>query len=477
EISFSSERKLMSVIYEIDGKKIYSKGAPEILLEKCNRILLNGKVKKLDEKNKKDILEKNKRFASSALRVLGFAFKEGEEEKDLIWLGLQAMMDPPRPEVKKAIKEASNAGIRTIMITGDNAETAKAIADKIGLFSKEVITGWELEKMNQQELAKKLEDCNIFARVNPEHKLKILELLGKENRVAMTGDGVNDALALKRAGVGIAMGIKGTDVAKEASDIILLDDNFSTIITSVREGRRVFDNIRKFVNYLFTCNVAEIGLVFLSTLLLTLKEPALLPVHLLWINLLTDGLPALALGADPARKDIMNKPARRKGEHILDRKTASSIISIGVLMICLLFLVFFLILPSGLNEARTALFTGFILFEFVRIASIRYGEKVGWFDNKLLLGALLLSLLLQLLLIYTPLNQYFHILPLSLSSWFILLVFTFIGFVASIGISKFIERFVDWVFCGMDFVGGLVGVVGCGISYHCYCCVFLNKSC
>jgi Ca2+-transporting ATPase len=449
EIPFTSQRKMMSVICKHkDSYILYSKGAPEVIIEKCDRIYQNGKIMKLSGETKRRLLEQNKLFASSALRVLGFAFKEmknkeSNPEKNLIWLGLQAMIDPPREEVKIALKNCKTAGIRVIMLTGDNPLTAKAIADEIGLESKGVIEGKDLDNLSNKELENQLNSgVNIFARISPFHKLRILEILKKDNRVAMTGDGVNDALALKRADVGIAMGIKGTEVAKEASDMVLLDDNFATITAAIKEGRRLFDNIRKFVNYLFVCNFAEVAVLFLSTLFLTLQEPILLPMQILWINLLTDGLPALALGIDPARPDVMLRPPRKKEEPIINKCQLWLIGTIGIKKMIVLFATFFIVLPLGIEKARTALFTGFILYEFVRIGSIRYQDKLKWFSNKWLVSALIGSVLLQLLIIYTPLSKMFHIVPLGIYEWLILFGGVCIGYVSAIIITKVIMKFV-----------------------------------
>lgn len=444
EISFDSKRKMMSTVYKKDKTThIFSKGAPEILLEKCNRIYINGKIKSLTLQDKKKILQENERLSSNALRVLGFAFDENKDkEKNLIWAGLQAMIDPPRKEIKKAIQECKTAGIEVIMMTGDNPLTAKAISKNIGLKSKGVLTGPELNKISDEELEKKLKSIKIFARVSPFDKLRILEILRKEKRVAMTGDGVNDALALKKADVGISMGIRGTEVAKQASDIILLDDNFKTITLAIKEGRRSFNNIRKFVNYLFVSNLAEIGVIFLATVFLTLEYPILLPIQILWINLLTDGFPAIALGMDPAEPNIMKKPPRKKEEPIIDKSLALSIGLIGTKKIIMLFSTFLLIDHFlGPEEARTALFTGFILYEFVRIGSIRAQEKLSWTSNPWLLAALSISLTLQLIIIYTPLNKFFHITPLSIYSWIILFIGTAIAYFLAIELTKIIDKY------------------------------------
>lgn len=448
EISFDSNRKMMSSIYEKQSRfYIFSKGAVEVLLDKCNRIYMNGKILKLTNSMKKEIQKKNEEFSSQALRVLGFAYNESSKknlsEKNLIWVGLQAMIDPPRKEVKQAIKQCYTAGIKVIVLTGGNPLTAKAIAKKIGLKSNEIILGNQIDKFSDKELENKLNNLPIFARVSPFHKLRILKLLKKKYRVAMTGDGVNDSLALKKADIGISMGVRGTDVAKQASDIILLDDNFATIVDAIKEGRRSFDNIKKFINYLFVCNLAEVGVLFFATLFLTLKNPILIPIQLLWINLLTDGLPALALGVDPPRPDIMKKHPRKKGKPIVDKKLAWLIGVIGIKKMILLFATFLIIRSiAGIEQARTALFTGFILYEFVRIGSIRSQEKLGWFDNKLLLTALVGSILLQLIIIYTPLHSFFHITPLKSIAWVILLGGIIIGYILAITITKLIIKFI-----------------------------------
>ncbi len=453
EISFSSERKMMSVVVEKEKKNtLYSKGAPEVLIKKCNRILEGGKVRTLTKKDKEDILNMNNKFAYNALRVLGFAYKNIKKgssknnlEENLIWLGLVGIIDPPRKGVGAAVGECKRAGIRVIMLTGDNPLTAKAIALETDIQTSEILTGEDLEKISDGGLIKKLDEgVNVFARLTPDQKLRIMSVLKqKENVVAMTGDGVNDALALKKADVGIAMGIRGTEVAKQASDLVLLDDNFVTIVSGIKEGRRIFDNTRKFVSYLLTCNIAEVAVIFFATLFVSLKYPILLPVHLLWINLLTDGLPALALGVDPANPNIMKKPPRKKSEHIINKKLIYTIGIIGLKKTGMLFAIFFLTLHFfDFLIARTTLFTGFVLFEFVRIGSIRATEKLKWTDNKLLLYSLGFSLLLQMIIIYTPLNKLFKVTPLGIYPWIILLVGAVIAFILAIFIAKIIDEYV-----------------------------------
>ncbi|MBN1779426.1 MAG: cation-translocating P-type ATPase [Candidatus Buchananbacteria bacterium] len=455
EVSFTSIRKMMSVFYQ-HGKHstlhIFTKGAPEILIEKCNRLYLDGKVVVLDAAEKAKILKQNEQFAQSGLRVLGFAYRQEKQlkkpdfsklENDLIWLGLQAMYDPPRSEVKAAIQEAHEAGVRVIMITGDNALTAQAIGREIGLESPSVIIGSQLDKMSDEQLAENLEaGVNIFARTTPLHKFKILEVLKNKYRVAMTGDGVNDSLAIKKADVGFAMGIKGTEVTKQASDIILLDDNFASITHAIKEGRKTFDNIRKFVNYLLTCNLAEILVIFIATVFINLSGPVLLPVQILWVNLLTDGLPALALGVDPARPDVMKEKPRGKGELILGRRLRWLIGVIGIKKTIILLATFLVTLPLGLDVARSTLLTGFVLYEFVRIASIRSQEKLTWLSNKWLLVALAGSTLAQLFILYTPLNKFFGLVPIGIIPWMILGVGILIGYFGAIWFTRIIVKYV-----------------------------------
>jgi len=438
----------MTVVYDFDKGTVFSKGAPEVILEKSDRAIVDGKIVRLTDKLRKDISEKNKEFASKSYRVLALAYKKYNKpiEKNLIFIGLVILLDPPRKEVRKAIKECHTGGIRVIMVTGDNPLTARAIGKSVGIETNEVLTGKEIDKMGKEELKKKLDGgANIFARVSPFHKLRILEILQDEGHVtAMTGDGVNDSLAIKKADVGIAMGVKGTEVAKEASDIVLLDDNFATIRNAVKEGRRIFDNIRKFVDYLLTCNVAEVVVVLIATIFLPFIS--LYPAQILWINLITDGLPALALSVDPPRPDVMKRKPRKKTEGIINKKLALLIGSIGMkksLVIIATFLAT-LYLTNNIAKARTVLFTGFIMYEFVRIGVIRYNEKLAslrdWLANKILVYSLAISLFLQLIIIYTPLSTYFKVVPLGLLEWTILIIGTVGGFGLGIWIAWMIDK-------------------------------------
>jgi len=446
-IPFSSKREMMTVIQQLNkGTFVFSKGAPEVILEKTTKIQTSKGIIKLTQKQKQEILQKNEEFAKQGYRVLALAYKKETKkpEQELIFIALSVLIDPPHPEAAEAVKECQQAGIRVIMITGDNPKTAESIADKVNIKTKSVIIGKELDEMTDEELEKHLNNgVNVFARTDPFHKLRILQVLQKQGKVvAMTGDGVNDSLALKKADVGIAMGLRGTEVAKEASDIILLDDNFTTIRNSIKEGRRIFDNIRKFVDYLLTCNTAEVVVVLLSTIFL--PYISLFPVQILWINLITDGLPALALSVDPARPDVMKRKPREKKEGIINKKLAMLIGGIGIKKSIVIIATFLAVLPFGIDKARTALFTAFIMYEFVRIAVIRYNEKLNslkdWFANKMLIYSLFASVALQLMIIYTPLNVYFKVVPLGLIEWVIILTGTAIGFVLGILIAEAIDR-------------------------------------
>ncbi|MDN5217091.1 cation-translocating P-type ATPase [Fulvivirgaceae bacterium BMA12] len=448
EIPFNSERKMMSVVVEHqdDGYFVYTKGAPEILINKCTGILLNGEIKPLVPDQKQSILNQNVAFAKEALRVLGCAYKQTGSpdqniESELVWIGLQAMIDPARDEVTEAIQDCKTAGIWVIMITGDNPITAGAIAKNIGLETTGTVEGTALDNMDEAALAKKLESgVNVFARTNPFHKLRILEKLTKKYNVAMTGDGVNDALALKKANVGIAMGNKGTEVARQASDIVLLDDNFSTIRDALKQGRTIFNNIRKFINYLLSCNLAEVGVIFIATVAMKLDGPVLLAVQILWINLLTDGLVALALGVDPPATDIMLKKPRKLNEPLINKMLTWQIGGIGLVMTVILLIAFQLALPLGIDSARTVLLTGFVLLEFVRIAVIRSEETLGWLANKWLAGALLLSLLMHLTIVYSPINTFFGLVPLAAYEWAVLAGSVFIAYWLAILMTRFLTN-------------------------------------
>ena len=415
----------MTTIHKKSNKKIsYSKGAPEIVLARCTKILINGEIERLDRVKRQDILLQNENFAKQSLRVLGFAYNDNftkteDSEKDMIFLGLQAMIDPPREEVNEAIKTCNNAGIRVIMITGDQLTTAKSIAKSLGI-TGESIKGEELKKIN---LIDKIEKINIFARVEPKQKLDIVNALkDKGYIVAMTGDGVNDAPALKKADIGISMGITGTDVAKEASDMILTDDNFTSIVNAIEEGRGIFDNIRKFVNYLLSSNLGEIFVILFATLL-GMPLP-LTAIQILWINLVTDGLPAVALGLDPKRKDIMKQEPRKAKEDIISKAISFNIITLGLFIGIISLILFWLYKGSPLVKAQTMVFTSLVVFEIARLQLIRSKYQLAIFSNLYLVGAVLLSLLLQVIVIYSPLNSIFNVVPLEPLDWVWIIVAT-----------------------------------------------------
>ncbi len=441
DVPFTSERKRMTVIYKLNRKSyVFTKGAPEILLDLCYAYDFGSGVKRLTKKQREEILTKINEFSSKGYRLLGMAYKpytkSADPEHNLIWLGFMVFYDPPRRGVSKAIEDCHDAGIRVVMITGDNPLTARAIAEEIKLPTDGVITGSELDQMSDGELDRAIRrGVNVFARVNPFHKLKILESLQRQNHVvAMTGDGVNDALALKRADVGIAMG-DGTQVAKEAADMVLLDNNFLNIRDAVKEGRTIFNNIRKFTDYLLTCNFAEV----LSVLAMTLFLPKMIlyPIQILWINLITDGLPAIALGVDPSTPSIMKQPPRPKDEGVLNQRLLLNISGIGFKKAAMLLLTYFLAEMFFPTSAITVFFTGYIVYEFVRIGVIRYNEgEPGWLRNKWLNLALLISVILHVLLIYSPLNSVFHAVPLGGGEWVLLIVMGIISYYLGIAISR-----------------------------------------
>ena len=428
EIPFSSERKMMTTINAVGNDVFaYAKGAPEVILSKCDYDTFGRKMTK-DKKEK--ILEVTKQFASNGLRVLAFAYGKLDKkynlekvEEDLVFVGLTGMIDPPRKETKEAIKVCQQAGIRVVMITGDHRLTAEAVANEVGIASK-VVTGDEIDQMDDQQFLIVLDKISIFARVSPQHKLRIVDgFKNKGSIVAVTGDGVNDAPALKKADVGISMGIKGTDVAKEASDLILLDDNFSTIVNSIEEGRGIFDNIKKFVRYLLAANFGEVAIVAV-TLLAGLPLP-LLPLQLLWINLVTDGLPALALSVDPKDKDIMT---RKPSKDFLKKYTAL-IVATGIISTLAWYGIFLQTLPQGLDKARTMVFTSIVIFELILVFNLRSEKKSVFrnnpFSNRFLIFSVISSIVLQLAVIYIPeLQSLFGTVGLGLNDWLVVLLYS-----------------------------------------------------
>ena len=433
DIPFSSERKLMTTIHKTeDGYRIITKGAPDVLINKCNRYYFNGTELNLDNNNKNKIKIINEEMAQKALRVLAVGYKDVKElpeqldvniENNLTFVGLIGMIDPPRKGVKESIKICKNAGIKTVMITGDHIITAKAIARELGiLYGKDLaITGKELDNISDKELEKNIMRYSVFARVSPEHKVRIVNAYRKAgNVVAMTGDGVNDAPALKNADIGIAMGQNGTDVAKNASDMILTDDNFVTIVSAVKEGRNIYDNIKKAIHFLIATNVGEIVTIFFG-LLLGLESP-LLAIQLLWINLVTDSIPAIALGLERPEIDIMDKKPKDPKKGIFADGLWGNIFVEGM-MIGILTLLAFSIGNNkyGLEIARTMAFVCLGMLELVHSFNIKSDKsifKVGIFENRFLIGAFLLGTILQCGIVFVPMfTKIFKLAQLNIIQW------------------------------------------------------------
>jgi Ca2+-transporting ATPase len=454
EIPFDSERKSMTTLHAWDGGFVsFTKGAVDVLVDKSTSVLTAAGERPFDAGA---VSAANERMAADGLRVLGVAMRRwdrqpdemshGNVEKDLTFLGLVGMLDPPREEAREAVALCRTAGIRPVMITGDHPLTAQVIAGRLGIIEddeREILTGRELEKLPLQEFEERVENIRVYARVAPEQKLKIIRALQDKGQfVAMTGDGVNDAPALKRANIGIAMGITGTDVSKEASHMILLDDNFATIVKAVKEGRRIFDNIRKFIKYTMTSNTGEIWTLFLAPLL-GLPIP-LLPIHILWINLVTDGLPGLALAAEPVEKDVMEKPPRHPRESIFAHGLGSHILWVGLLMGFVSIFTQAWSIKIGSAHWQTMVFTVLCLSQMGNVLAIR-SERESLFSqglrsNKPLLGAFLLTFALQMATIYVPfLNSVFKTKPLSAGELATVLLLSSVVFFA-VEIEKLLKR-------------------------------------
>ena len=436
EIPFDSDRKMMTTFHDkiFDNIASFTKGAPDVVLDRCSKILIDGKEVELDDKLRKEVLDKNSEFARSALRCLGYAYRKHSDmpseitseniEKDMVFVGLTGMIDPSRPEVKAAIKECRSAGIRPIMITGDYLETGLAIAKDLGIARSddEAIMGRELNEMSEAELREIVKEKSVFTRVSPENKVQIVTALKQNGHItAMTGDGVNDAPAIKKADIGIAMGITGTDVAKNTAEVILTDDNFATIVNAVEEGRIIYSNIKKFVAYLLSCNLGEVLIVLIS-ILMDLPVP-LIPIQLLWLNLVTDSFPALALGVERGEADIMEEKPRDPDEPILDKEIKITVAIQSIAITVATLLAYFVGLKwygleSGINHARTMAFATLIICELLRSYTARSVDKtvfeIGVFTNKKLVLATAFSFLLMLIVIYVPvLNDAFGLMDLG----------------------------------------------------------------
>ena len=434
EISFDSDRKMMTTIHKVSGKyRVITKGAPDVLLKRCTKCYENGMIINFDNNKIKKIEDYNNSMADNALRVIAIAYKDYDMlpnqidsntiENNLVFVGLVGMIDPPREGVKDAVAICKRAGIKTVMITGDHIATAKAIAKELGILkgSDIAITGAELDKISQKELEKNIMNYSVFARVTPEHKVRIVKAFRSTKAVvAMTGDGVNDAPALKSADIGIAMGKNGTDVAKNASDMILTDDNFVTIVEAVKQGRNIFENIKKAVHFLIATNIGEIVTIFMG-LLMGIKSP-LLAIQLLWVNLVTDSLPAIALGLEPPEKDIMCKKPRDSKKSIFADGLWNKIFIEGI-MLGMLTLISFSIGNSiyGIEVGRTMAFVSLGLLELIHSFNIKSDEsifKVGIFENKYLIGAFIIGSLLQILVVIIPtFAQIFKLVPLNITQW------------------------------------------------------------
>ncbi|QFT88811.1 Calcium-transporting ATPase [Bacillus sp. THAF10] len=441
EFPFDSERKMMSVVVKDELGKMFviTKGAPDVIANGCEAILWQGKREVFSDKHQHAVKDTVHSLASQALRNIAVAFKpissfheellEKDIEKDLIFIGLQGMIDPPRQEVKQAVKECREAGIKTVMITGDHVITAKAIATEIGILPMggKVLEGKSLQTMTQGELEDIVDDVYVYARVSPQHKLSIVKALQKKGHiVAMTGDGVNDAPAIKASDIGIAMGITGTDVAKEASSLVLLDDNFATIKAAIKEGRNIYENIRKFIRYLLASNVGEI-LVMLFAMLLALPLP-LVPIQILWVNLVTDGLPAMALGLDQAEGDVMKRKPRHPKEGVFARGLWWKIISRGFLIglaTLLAFLIVYKQHPDNLIYAQTVAFATLVMAQLIHVFDCRSDRSIfhrNPFQNLYLVGAVISSIILMLIVIYyPPLQVIFHTVSLAPKEWLLIL--------------------------------------------------------
>lgn len=434
DIPFDSSRKMMTTIHKMpNGYRVITKGAPDVLLKRCNKVYDNGNVTTLDYSKTKLIENQNNKMADEALRVLAIAYLDIPSlpsridtetvEKNLIFIGLIGMIDPPREGVKEAVATCKKAGIKTVMITGDHIITAKAIAKDLGILrgSDLAITGEELDKIPQSILQKNIMNYSVFARVTPEHKVRIVKAYQSTDAVvAMTGDGVNDAPALKNADIGIAMGKNGTDVAKNAADMVLTDDNFVTIVEAVKQGRNIFDNIKKAVHFLIATNIGEIVTIFLG-LVLGLKSP-LLAIQLLWINLVTDSLPAIALGLEKPEADIMDKKPRDSKKGIFADGLWQRIITEGT-MLGILTLVAFSVgnYLYDIEVGRTMAFVSLGLLELVHSFNIKSEEsifKVGLFENKYLMGAFILGVILQIVVVVIPsVAEVFKLVPLTQVQW------------------------------------------------------------
>lgn len=447
EIPFDSDRKLMTTVNLVDDKKarVFTKGALDSILSICNKISINGKLLDFTKEYKAKVLENSNIMSDKALRVLAFAYKDISKEnivldsleKDLVFIGMVGMIDPPRLEVKDSIKLCKSAGITPVMITGDHKNTAFAIANELGIAEdiSQAITGHEIDKFKEEEFNEKIINYRVFARVSPEHKVKIVKAFKSHgNIVSMTGDGVNDAPSLKAADIGVAMGITGTDVSKGASDMILTDDNFSTIVSAVEEGRKIYLNIKKSIVFLLSCNLGEILTLF-TAILLNWNSP-LQPIHILWVNLITDSFPALALGVDKTKEDVMNNPPRNPKESIFVKSDKIQLIINGVLIGGITLFAFKLgerLYADSLIHAQTMAFVVLSVSQLFLSLSLRSNTKsafsLGIFSNKYLVYSILLGIFLQVIIISISfIANIFKVTPLLLYDWIVVILVSLIPF-------------------------------------------------
>ena len=447
EIPFDSDRKLMTTVNLVDDKKarVFTKGALDSILSICNKISVNGKLLDFSKEYKAKVLENSNIMSDKALRVLAFAYKDISKEnivldsleKDLVFIGMVGMIDPPRLEVKDSIKLCKSAGITPVMITGDHKNTAFAIANELGIAEdiSQAITGHEIDRFKEEEFNEKIINYRVFARVSPEHKVKIVKAFKSHgNIVSMTGDGVNDAPSLKAADIGVAMGITGTDVSKGASDMILTDDNFSTIVSAVEEGRKIYLNIKKSIVFLLSCNLGEILTLF-TAILLNWNSP-LQPIHILWVNLITDSFPALALGVDKTKEDVMNNPPRNPKESIFIKSDKIQLIINGVLIGGITLFAFKLgerLYADSLIHAQTMAFVVLSVSQLFLSLSLRSNTKsafsLGIFSNKYLVYSILLGIFLQVIIISISfIANIFKVTPLLLYDWIVVILVSLIPF-------------------------------------------------
>lgn len=447
EIPFDSDRKLMTTVNLVDDKKarVFTKGALDSILSICNKISINGKLLDFSKEYKAKVLENSNIMSDKALRVLAFAYKDISKEnivldsleKDLVFIGMVGMIDPPRLEVKDSIKLCKSAGITPVMITGDYKNTAFAIANELGIAEdiSQAITGHEIDKFKEEEFNEKIINYRVFARVSPEHKVKIVKAFKSHgNIVSMTGDGVNDAPSLKAADIGVAMGITGTDVSKGASDMILTDDNFSTIVSAVEEGRKIYLNIKKSIVFLLSCNLGEILTLF-TAILLNWNSP-LQPIHILWVNLITDSFPALSLGVDKTKEDVMNNPPRNPKESIFVKSDKVQLIINGVLIGGITLFAFKLgerLYADSLIHAQTMAFVVLSVSQLFLSLSLRSNTKsafsLGLFSNKYLVYSILLGIFLQVIIISISfIANIFKVTPLLLYDWIVVILVSLIPF-------------------------------------------------